>query len=34
MDTLTPQGVFEIFGFFMILELIGLMFSWIKGVSR
>lgn len=30
-DVLTPQGVYEIFGFFMLIEFIGYMFSWTKG---
>lgn len=30
-DVLTPQGIYEMFGFFMIIELIGFIFSWIKG---
>jgi hypothetical protein len=30
-DVLTPLGVFEIFGLFMIIELIGMMFSWTRG---
>lgn len=30
-DVLTPGGVMEIFGFFMILELLGMFFSWIGG---
>jgi hypothetical protein len=30
-DVLTPKGVYGIFGLFMILELIGMMFSWTRG---
>ena len=30
-DVLTPQGVYEIFGLFMLIELIGYMLSWTKG---
>lgn len=32
-DVLTPRGVFEIFFFFLILEFIGMMFSWIKEIK-
>lgn len=30
-DVLTPRGVLEIFGLFMVIELIGMMFSWTRG---
>lgn len=30
-DVLTLQGVYEIFGLFMLIELIGYMLSWTKG---
>ena len=33
-DVLTPQGVFEIFIFFIVIELIGIFFSWIRGAGR
>ena len=32
-DVLTPKGVFEIFGLFLIIEFIGMMFSWTRGVK-
>lgn len=32
-EVLTPAGLFEIFGFFMVIEFIGMMFSWIRGVK-
>lgn len=30
-DVLTPRGVLEIFGIFIIIEFIGMMFSWTRG---
>lgn len=33
-STLTPGTVIEFFIFFMILEFIGIMFSWIRGVGK
>lgn len=30
-DVLTPQGIYEIFGMFMLMELIGYILSWTKG---
>lgn len=33
-DVLTPLGIYEMFGFFMMLELIGFFFNWIKGGDK
>lgn len=30
-DVLTPAGVYEMFGLFCVIELIGMLFSWIRG---
>ena len=31
-EVLTPGTILEIFGFFMVVEFLGMMFSWIRGV--
>ena len=31
LDVLTPRGVLEIFGIFMAIEFLGMMFSWTRG---
>lgn len=30
-DTLTPMSILEIFVFFGLIELIGILFSWVRG---
>ena len=30
-EVLTPQGIIEIFGVFMIIEFLAMMFSWTRG---
>lgn len=33
-EVLTPQGIIEIFTLFIIVEFIGILFSWVRGERR